>query len=56
MTAQTPIVTGVDFVSIPTTDLAASMEFYGEVLGLERSSVWQQRGTTRSARSSRRAA
>ncbi|HZH24346.1 MAG TPA: VOC family protein [Solirubrobacteraceae bacterium] len=44
MTAQTPIVTGVDFVSIPTTDLAASMAFYGEVLGLERSSVWQGRG------------
>ena len=44
MTSQTPIVAGVDFVSIPTTDLAASMKFYGEVLGLERSSVWQQPG------------
>ena len=44
MTSPTPIVTGVDFVSIPTTDLAASMEFYGDVLGLERSSVWQQPG------------
>ena len=44
MTSPTRIVTGVDFVSIPTTDLAASMEFYGDVLGLERSSVWQQPG------------
>ncbi len=44
MTSQTPLVTGVDFVSIPTSDLAASMEFYGDVLGLERSSVWQRPG------------
>ena len=44
MTSQTPLVTGVDFVSIPTSDLAASMDFYGEVLGLERSSVWQRPG------------
>ena len=27
MTSQTPLVTGVDFVSIPTSDLAASMDF-----------------------------
>jgi len=44
MTSQTPLVTGVDFVSIPTSDLAASMAFYGDVLGLERSSVWQRPG------------
>ena len=44
MTSQTPLVTGVDFVSIPTSDLAASMAFYGNVLGLERSSVWQRPG------------
>ena len=29
------IVTGVDFVSVPTTDLARSVAFYGETLGLE---------------------
>jgi len=32
-----PIITGVDFVSMPTRDLAASMTFYGETLGLPRS-------------------
>jgi len=41
---MTSLVTGVDFVSIPTSDLAASMAFYGDVLGLERSSVWQRPG------------
>src|SRR3954452_5200051 len=29
------IVTGVDFVSVPTTDLARAVAFYGETLGLE---------------------
>jgi predicted enzyme related to lactoylglutathione lyase len=38
------LVTGVDFVSVPTRDLQVAMEFYGEVLGLERSSVWQRPG------------
>jgi len=28
------LVTGVDFVTVPVTDLDASMHFYGEVLGL----------------------
>jgi len=28
------LVTGTDFVSIPTRDLAAAVEFYGEQLGL----------------------
>ena len=42
--ASEPIVTGVDFVSLPTRDLKVAMEFYGEVLGLERSSVWQREG------------
>jgi uncharacterized protein YndB with AHSA1/START domain/predicted enzyme related to lactoylglutathione lyase len=39
-----PLVTGVDFVSIPTQDMQRAMDFYGNVLGLERSSVWQQPG------------
>ena len=38
------LVTGVDFVSVPTTDLERAMTFYGEVLGLPRSSVWQRPG------------
>jgi predicted enzyme related to lactoylglutathione lyase len=44
MSVAEGIVTGVDFVCVPTTDLTAAMEFYGEVLGLERSSVWQRPG------------
>jgi predicted enzyme related to lactoylglutathione lyase len=37
-TAQTPtVVTGVDFVSVPTTDLERAVAFYGETLGLPRS-------------------
>jgi predicted enzyme related to lactoylglutathione lyase len=31
------IVTGVDFVSVPTQDLKRAVEFYGETLGLPRS-------------------
>jgi predicted enzyme related to lactoylglutathione lyase len=38
------LVTGVDFVSVPTRDLDAAMDFYGNVLGLPRSSVWQRSG------------
>jgi predicted enzyme related to lactoylglutathione lyase len=39
-----PLVRGVDFVSIPTTDLERAMAFYGDVLGLPRSSLWQRPG------------
>jgi predicted enzyme related to lactoylglutathione lyase len=31
------VVTGVDFVSVPTRDLERSVAFYGQTLGLERS-------------------
>jgi catechol 2,3-dioxygenase-like lactoylglutathione lyase family enzyme len=44
MTGTTSPITGVDFVSVPTRDLEAAMEFYGDVLGLPRSSVWQRPG------------
>lgn len=44
MTSQTSIVNGVDFVCVATTDLAAAMDFYGDVLGLPRSTVWQRAG------------
>jgi predicted enzyme related to lactoylglutathione lyase len=44
MDTATPLVTGVDFVTVPTTDLAAAMDFYANVLGLPRSSVWQGPG------------
>jgi predicted enzyme related to lactoylglutathione lyase len=42
-TAPTRI-TGVDFVSVPTRDIEKAMDFYGNVLGLPRSSVWQPAG------------
>ncbi len=37
---MTTPVTGVDFVSIPTRDFDAAMDFYGTVLGLERSATY----------------
>ena len=37
-TAQAPpVVTGVDYVSVPTRDLERAVAFYGETLGLPRS-------------------
>jgi predicted enzyme related to lactoylglutathione lyase len=42
MTNATALVTGTDFVTVPTQDLAAAQEFYGSVLGLEASSVYQR--------------
>ncbi len=44
-TAPTTLVTGVDFVTVPTQDLAAAREFYADVLGLPCSAVYQ-RGET----------
>jgi predicted enzyme related to lactoylglutathione lyase len=44
MTNEKSIVTGVDFVSIPTKDLERAMDFYENVLGLSRASLWQRSG------------
>jgi predicted enzyme related to lactoylglutathione lyase len=44
MSTKTSLVTGVDFVSVPTRDLARARDFYENVLGLEASSVWQGPG------------
>ncbi len=33
-------VTGVDFICVPTRDFGKASEFYGDVLGLERSKQW----------------
>ena len=43
MAAQTPLVTGVDFVSVPTRDVEAAVEFYGATLGLLRSAYVPER-------------
>lgn len=40
MTDTPPLVTGVDFVSLPTQDLEAATLFYSQTLGLERSGLW----------------
>jgi predicted enzyme related to lactoylglutathione lyase len=37
------LVTGVDFVGVPTRDLGAAMAFYSETLGLPRSVYVQER-------------
>jgi predicted enzyme related to lactoylglutathione lyase len=37
MASNSQIVTGVDFVAVPTSDLDAAVEFYGTKLGLTRS-------------------
>jgi catechol 2,3-dioxygenase-like lactoylglutathione lyase family enzyme len=34
MTAPTSLVTGVDFITVPTRNFDAAVEFYGTVLGL----------------------
>ena len=33
-------VTGVDFITVPTTDFERADQFYGDVLGLKRSKRW----------------
>ena len=40
MSATTSLVTGVDFIAIPTQDIEKADAFYGDVLGLERSKRW----------------
>jgi len=42
MTTATPLITGVDFVCIPTRDHDRAVEFYTETLGLERGKRWGQ--------------
>ncbi|MDX6676356.1 MAG: hypothetical protein QOE31_408 [Solirubrobacteraceae bacterium] len=44
-TAPTTLVTGVDFITVPTQDLDAAREFYATVLGLPCSALYQ-RGDT----------
>jgi catechol 2,3-dioxygenase-like lactoylglutathione lyase family enzyme len=44
MSTTTKLVTGVDYVGIPSNDLDTARAFYTDVLGLEPSNVWQQAG------------
>src|ERR1700730_12156018 len=43
MSMTTQLVTGVDFVGVPTRNLDAAVEFYGETLGLPRSVYLKER-------------
>jgi predicted enzyme related to lactoylglutathione lyase len=36
-------ITGVDFITVPTRDFEKADQFYGDVLGLERSKRWGSR-------------
>jgi catechol 2,3-dioxygenase-like lactoylglutathione lyase family enzyme len=40
MSATPPLISGVDFIAIPTTDYEAARRFYGEVLGLPLGKQW----------------
>jgi len=40
MATKTKLVSGVDFITLSTKDIDAAVEFYGEVLGLERGKQW----------------
>jgi predicted enzyme related to lactoylglutathione lyase len=42
-TTTEQLITGVDFVAMPTHDVRASAEFYGETLGLHRSVYMPER-------------
>jgi catechol 2,3-dioxygenase-like lactoylglutathione lyase family enzyme len=42
MSTPTSLVTGVDFVNVPTTDLDRARAFYADVLGLVPSAVYQR--------------
>ena len=42
MSTQTQLVTGTDFVAVPTKDYDAAAKFYGEVLGLPFVKRWGQ--------------
>jgi catechol 2,3-dioxygenase-like lactoylglutathione lyase family enzyme len=40
MTEATPLLTGVDFITLPTKDYDRAADFYGNVLGLPFSKRW----------------
>jgi catechol 2,3-dioxygenase-like lactoylglutathione lyase family enzyme len=45
LSTKTSLVTGVDFVSVPTKNMSAARDFYENVLGLEASKLWQGQGS-----------
>ncbi len=43
MATSTNLITGVDFIAMPTRDIPAAVRFYGETLGLRRSVYLEDR-------------
>ncbi len=43
MATTAPLITGTDFVAVPTRDLQRAVEFYGQTLGLRRSVYMPER-------------
>ena len=43
MSATESVITGVDFVTVPTSDIDAAVEFFGTTLGLRRSAYLPER-------------
>ena len=43
MATKTSLITGVDFITVPTKDYDTAAEFYGSVLGLSFGKRWGQR-------------
>jgi catechol 2,3-dioxygenase-like lactoylglutathione lyase family enzyme len=43
MATQTQIVTGTDFITVPTQDIDRAVEFYGGILGLPELKRWGNR-------------
>ena len=43
MTPDTPLITGTDFITVPTKDFARAREFYETTLGLPLSKTWGDR-------------
>jgi catechol 2,3-dioxygenase-like lactoylglutathione lyase family enzyme len=37
---MSPMITGTDFITVPTKDIEGAVRFYGEVLELERGKQW----------------
>jgi len=40
MSDETPLITGTDFIALPTQDFERAIAFYGDVLGLPESKRW----------------
>ena len=42
MSSSAPLITGTDFITVATKDIDKAVDFYGGVLGLQKSKQWGQ--------------